>query len=78
MKLFLDQQGDVEEHEEDVADRESEAFIDEKTRQLKKFFSDDEKDKVAPNDLKNDYLGVNSEPNEQSGNQNVLLSFLNN
>ena len=32
--------------EEDPADRESEAFIDAKTRQLKNYFSEDEKDKV--------------------------------
>ena len=37
---------DEEEEADDTADRESEAFIDAKTRQLKNYFSDDEKDRV--------------------------------
>ena len=35
-----------EDEPEDTADRESEAFIDAKTRQLKNYFSEDEKDRV--------------------------------
>ena len=38
---------DEDEEAEDAADRESEAFIDAKTRQLKNYFSDDEKDRVC-------------------------------
>ena len=40
-----------EEETDDPSDREREAFIDAKTRQLKNYFSEDEKDKVCFNPI---------------------------
>jgi flagellar motility protein MotE (MotC chaperone) len=44
-----------EEERDDPADREREAFIDAKTRQLKNYFSEDEKDKVRFDSTRKDY-----------------------